>query len=380
MKPIVDLFAGPGGWSEGLNYLGYQDIGLELDHWACKTRYARGHATVQCDVTQVNTFDSWGLIASPPCPSFSMAGKGAGRLDFEPLLDFVSNWGVNGWSDPNEWHEWADARTPLVLEPLRWIEGNDMLEWIAFEQVTPVKRVWKAISDELSVKGWNTWTGTLNAANYGVPQTRQREFMLASRTKVVGCPVQTHAKKVGDSLFTEFIPWVSMADALGWGYEDRGSPTVTGGGVGGGGGPEPFGNGARKALGAYMLRSSALKNATVRRMDEPSPTVLGSWDNNDVKFWPYNAPATTVAGDPRITARCHHDDGSQGSNAKTVEQVRAGEYDGTQPIKLNIRDAMVLQSFPADYPIQGNKTQSFLQVGNAVPPLLAMHVLKEVMP
>jgi DNA (cytosine-5)-methyltransferase 1 len=44
-----------------------------------------------------------------------------------------------------------------------------------------------------------------------------------------------------------------MADALGWGYTRRPSPTLTGGGTYTGG-PEPFGNGTRQAMRKAMLR------------------------------------------------------------------------------------------------------------------------------
>lgn len=45
------------------------------------------------------------------------------------------------------------------------------------------------------------------------------------------------------------------------------------------------------------------------------------------------------------------------------------------PIKITAQEAGVLQSFPADYPWQGNKGQTFSQIGNAVPPRLAAHLL-----
>jgi DNA (cytosine-5)-methyltransferase 1 len=80
---ILDLFAGPGGWSEGLRSLGMDEIGLEWDESACRTRSAAGHRTIRCDVAAypVEPFVGRvrGLIASPPCQAFSMAGKGGGR-------------------------------------------------------------------------------------------------------------------------------------------------------------------------------------------------------------------------------------------------------------------------------------------------------------
>lgn len=111
-------------------------------------------------------------------------------------------------------------------------------------------------------------------------------------------------------------------------------------------------------------------------MDRPAPTLTGKAGGQ----WCFTSPATTIAGDPRITARCHHDEGSQGANAKTTEQVREGDYEGTEPVKLTVGEALVLQSFDPDYPVQGSKTKQFEQIGNAVPPLLAAHLLAAVLP
>ncbi len=46
-----------------------------------------------------------------------------------------------------------------------------------------------------------------------------------------------------------------------------------------------------------------------------------------------------------------------------------------EPIRITAREAGILQSFPANYPWQGNKGQQFSQIGNAVPPRLAAHLL-----
>jgi DNA (cytosine-5)-methyltransferase 1 len=83
---VVDLFAGPGGWSEGLRALSIADLGIELDAAACATREAAGHRTVQADVSRFDPAalgEVWGLLGSPPCISFSAAGTAPGWL-FSP--------------------------------------------------------------------------------------------------------------------------------------------------------------------------------------------------------------------------------------------------------------------------------------------------------
>ncbi len=52
---IVDLFAGPGGWSTDLRAVGLHDIGVEWDDGACATRVAEGYLTVKGDVSEVPT-------------------------------------------------------------------------------------------------------------------------------------------------------------------------------------------------------------------------------------------------------------------------------------------------------------------------------------
>jgi DNA (cytosine-5)-methyltransferase 1 len=55
--------------------------------------------------------------------------------------------------------------------------------------------------------------------------------------------------------------------------------------------------------------------------------------------------------------------------------VRAGDYSVSEPIRLTIAEALILQGFPADYPVQGSRTKQFEQIGNAVPPPLAAAIV-----
>lgn len=221
---VLDLFAGAGGWDVAASDFGLDPLGIELDAAACETRKAAGLATLQADITELEprAFGPiTGLIASPPCQTFSMAGKGEGRRALDAVLGLIP-FVAEGWPLSD-----SDMRTWLVLQPLRWALELQP-EWIAMEQVPPVLPVWQAIGAVLRSNGYNVVTGLLHAEQYGVPQTRKRAVLLASR-RPLSLPSPTHSRyypREPAKLDIGVQPWVSMAEALGWGCTDKPSPIV----------------------------------------------------------------------------------------------------------------------------------------------------------
>lgn len=378
---ILDDFAGPGGWDEGLRMIGRTDvIGIEWDQMACETAMAAGHKRIRADVAQypsepfVGKLDAY--IASPPCQAWSMAGKRKGELDRENCHRLADRMAEG--DDSLEWTEWEDPRSHLVTQPIRRVRDL-MPPVVALEEVPAVLGLWQHFARIFRSYGYSVWTGVLNSANYGVPQTRQRAILMASLTGLRH-PHATHAKEPHQGLFGAMeLPWVSMADALGWGFSDP-SATISAGGATTGGW-EPFANAAYRG----RLRDLVVDRRTNSKdgrggmaptvpvsVTRPAPTLTskaaaGQWvlrSRRDSDGWVEefgerpNRPVTSSA--PTISGEC----------------LRWGWAEGDEPAtrNLTVEEAGVLQSFRADYPWQGNKGQQGQQVGNAVPPLLAAHV------
>lgn len=188
---ILDLFAGPGGWDEGAKSLGLSTIGIEWDHAACMTAVAAGHPRICADVATypIDPFVGrvTGLILSPPCPDFSPAGLRAGL---------------------------ASVRGQLVWQVLRWADALRPL-WIAAEQVAAVLPIWQHMAYVMRRWGYRVWTGVVDAADYGVPQNRERAVLMASKDGAVAPPMATHSLEGGDGLFGAVEPHLSWGATLG---------------------------------------------------------------------------------------------------------------------------------------------------------------------
>lgn len=366
---IGQLFAGAGGWDEGLRAAGYDgpSIGVEFDETACRTALAAQHPRILADVA---TFDPSmfvgidGLIASPPCQSWSMAGDRKGELDRPEVYARITSFARGRRPVEVEWH---DERSPLTAEPMRYVVAL-MPRWIALEQVPTVLPLWEHYAMLLRELGYQVWTGVLSAERYGVPQTRKRAILIARRDGVpVGTPEPTH-RAYGDnhdhaSLFGDPLPApVSMAEALGWGLPDRPAWTVTADGEETGG-AEVFGNAKnRERLRQIVMSNGPQNNATNRTADEPAATIYCSRPGN--LTWSLRNGNQANACEPAGTLFF-----GQRTNAVDWQ-------DGGKSIRVSVEEAAVLQGFRPDYPWQGTKSAQYRQCGDAVPPPLATAILR----
>lgn len=185
----VDLFAGAGGFSLGFENAGFNILAATDYHEMAQKTYQHnlGHPFLQSDIAElssdvgpllstggVSTSDIDIITGGPPCKGFSTAG--------------IYN--------PGDW------RNSLLYHYIQVVEQLKP-RVIVLENVTGAKSIaeGKYVSDLLSITrelGYNTRMLELNAADYGVPQLRERLFFIGYRgDHPVSRPPQTHAGSTG---------------------------------------------------------------------------------------------------------------------------------------------------------------------------------------
>lgn len=308
------LFAGAGGSSLGLEQAGYRTVGYEYWKPAADTHNANG-MTCRIHDLSVQPLDTMFLPcdllwASPPCQPFSAAGDGEGEFD------------------DRDGFPWTLRIIARLLPPVVIIENVKGLTFAKHHAYLA------GIFNDLRELGYDVDWRVLNSADYGVPQTRERCFIIARRdNKPITWPAPTHTQ--GDSLFLE--PWVTMAQALGW--------DVT----------------------SLVLQDSNTANSPRDPTTLPASTV----DTYCMKWRvTLNYRQTNRDGEP-IT--CDVTD----RPAPTVGTQSGSQWIVNDAIRLTIAELARLQDFPDHYEWCGTKTDQARQIGNAVPPTMA-RVLAEV--
>lgn len=202
MHKIVSLFSGCGGLDLGFKKAGFHAV-LATDVWntACKSLELNDIAdTILCeDIRKIDFTQYKGkvdvVIGGPPCPPYSQTRHYLTEK-------------VGGFQD-----EKAGFAVPEYFRAIEEISPKAFV----FENVDgftfkTYKEPMEFVKERAGTLGYNITYRVVNAANYGVPQTRKR-FICVGLKKEIGTfefPCETHSEK-GESGTNK---WVTCGDVL----------------------------------------------------------------------------------------------------------------------------------------------------------------------
>jgi len=210
----VELFAGAGGLALGLSFAGFEHGAVvEWDKWACDTireNMASGFPLVrnwELFEGDVRTFDLAGLSGKidlvsggPPCQPFSLGGKHMGRKDkrdmFPIAVQVVRKLAPRGFVFENvkgiTRASFANYFQYILLQ-LTYPEIIPKPEEEWTDHLARLER--HKTSGKVNGLIYNVEARVLNAADYGIPQRRERVFIVGFRSDIKrewAFPKETH--------------------------------------------------------------------------------------------------------------------------------------------------------------------------------------------
>ena len=338
---VLSLFTGVGGLDYGFEAAGFETrVALEWNHQCCESlRASRAWPVIEADLLETPTKDILKkgqlrtgsvdmLIGGPPCQPFSKSGWWKSgdslRLD-DPRANTLSGY----------------LRVLEESQPRAFLLEN--VEGLAFggkdEGLKLLLAAIKRINSTVSTN-YRPVVVTLNAADFGVPQTRNRVFVIGARDgKIFVPPVPTHHDPADPTLFGE--SWMTAWDAIGGMKEPKDeSLRLTG-------------------KWADLLPSIPEGMNYLWHTDRMGGEPLFGWRR---RYWNFllklakNRPAWTIQAQPGPAT---------------------GPFHWTSR-RLSSDELARLQTFPKDLKITGNRIEVQRQVGNAVPSLLAEVLAREL--
>lgn len=327
----VSLFSGCGGSDMGLADAGATVIfanDISRDAVATYERYQSRFAPqaelVHDDIRNIEAFPHCDLLVGCyPCQSFSMGGPRSPDKDVRTTLF-------------REFHRALTVIAPryFIVENvpgLAWLAGGRYLR----EQLTLF---------ESTPPGYRLSWRMLSARDYGLPADRKRVFVVGVRRDVEGTyvfPPATHGAGLlafashGDAIST--IP----IDDPGEYYHRK---------------DEPF-------SWWYMSRNRK------RRWEEPAFTVQANWRH--VTLHPASFFMQLVESDLANRSRQRWVFSEKWDHLDRPDRTPLD-----RPRRLSWRECAVLQTFPVDFEPVGSVQSKYVQIGNAVPPLLMKTIAK----
>ena len=384
----VELFVGAGGLAMGISEAGFHhDAVVEWDRWACDTireNRSRGVGQVSgwpLHELDAREFDYSGIpdgvdlvAGGPPCQPFSQGGRHQGRDDKRDML-------------PEMVRAIRELRPrAVIVENVKGLLRKSFAEYFEYillqithpEVTMEPGESWSEHLSRLERQhllggrgedlGYRAVFRLLNAADHGVPQKRERVFIVAFRSDLeVGWsfPPATHSL---DALLHD--QWVT-----GDYWERHGVPAHVR--------PEvpPRLRGRVERLRGALLSPPERPWRTVRDAISDLPDPEEHADGGGVPNHRFQPGARSYAG---------HTGSPLDAPAKTLKAGVHGVPGGENTLALGapvpggavryftVRESARLQTFPDDYVFHGSWTETMRQLGNAVPVALGGAVASSV--
>jgi DNA (cytosine-5)-methyltransferase 1 len=376
---VVDLFCGAGGSSEGFVRAGFKVLAaVDLDEMAVRT-YRLNHpsvpaARVLCQDIQALKKGSLRklvgtkldvLVGSPPCQGFSSAGfrSKKTRTGYSPEDD-----------ERNHLWEWM-VRAALELKPkLFLMENVPGMQSTKREDTFFLDAVASKLQEE---GGYRTEVWRLNAAAFGVPQDRIRCFLVASRLSLLPArPAQEYQDLRKPDLDLDALPAVGLAEAI---FDLPSRDAGSGVSVEARQQAVPAGDPRfRRYLAKFgILRPSRILFQHTVRYHNPRDLELYAMlrpGEDSIHFLEQHGREDLMRYRQDVFddkyARLRAD-----RPCKTIVAHLAKDGNGyihpTQVRSLSFREGARVQSFHDSYVFCGSPSDQWIQLGNAVPPILA---------
>lgn len=359
---MIDLFCGAGGFAVGCGFAGFQSV-LGIDHFEpAMATWIHNHP---------HSFGCLGDIRSiaPEIVKEMLLNKGIDKIHL--LTGGVP---CQGFSRANRKHNDLDERNFLFLEYMKYVKVFEpdyiILENVSGMRTTAGGKFEEDIIASMEELGYTTTVKLINAADFGVPQTRQRLVFVGVKQNQGLCdkfifPEGEYSNMNSFSIFNQGKkPYRTVADAI------SDLPAL--------GNNECCSTYLTPAKSEYqMLMRGNLGELGITESQKLSNHIAPNHPAETVEKIANTQPGQPMYEKFKQRIRLKLDEPSPTQLAGGIRpQFQFGHP--TQPRGLTIRERARIQSFPDSYEFLGGTVQERVQTGNAVPPLMIYAIAREI--